>query len=60
MQNLFLEVDMAFQAFADMWAGKKPEKLLLDPGFVITQANLQAKREEMWGYTVYKKENPKG
>lgn len=60
VQNLFLEVDMAFQAFADMWAGKKPEKLLLDPGFVITQANLQAKREEMWGYTVFKKENPKG
>jgi ABC-type sugar transport system substrate-binding protein len=41
VQNLFLEVDMAFQAFADMWAGKKPEKLLLDPGFVITQANLR-------------------
>ena len=60
VQNLFLEVDMAFQAFADMWAGKKPEKLLLDPGFVITQANLQEKRDEMWGYVVYKKENPKG
>lgn len=60
VQNLFLEVDMAFQAFADMWAGKRPEKLLLDPGFVITQANLQEKREEMWGYTVFKKENPKG
>ena len=41
VQNLFLEVDMAFQAFQDMWAGKKPEKLLLDPGFVITQANLK-------------------
>ena len=46
VQNLFLEVDMAFQAFKDMWAGKKPDKLLLDPGFVITQANLtgQARR----------------
>ena len=41
VQNLFLEVDMAFQAFQDMWAGKKPDKLLLDPGFVITQANLE-------------------
>ncbi len=55
VQNLFLEVDMAFQAFEDMWAGKKPAKLLLDPGFVITQANLQAKRDEMWGYIVWKK-----
>jgi ABC-type sugar transport system substrate-binding protein len=57
VQNLFLEVDMAFKAFQDMWAGQKPEKLLLDPGFVITQDNLQQKREEMWGYTVWKKAN---
>ncbi len=55
VQNLFLEVDMAFQAFKDMWAGKKPDKLLLDPGFVITQANLQEARDKMWGYTVWKK-----
>jgi ABC-type sugar transport system substrate-binding protein len=57
VQNLFLEVDMAWQAFEDMWAGKKPDELLLDPGFVITQANLQEKRDEMWGYVVWKKEN---
>jgi len=57
VQNLFLEVDMAFQAFKDMWDGKKPEKLLLDPGFVITQANLSDKRNDMWGYTVWKKQN---
>lgn len=56
VQNLFLEVNMAFQAFEDMWAGKKPEKLLLDPGFVITQANLEQKRDDMWGYTVWKKQ----
>ena len=55
VQNLFLEVDMAFQAFEDLWAGKKPDKLLLDPGFVITQANLQEKRDQMWGYIVWKK-----
>jgi ABC-type sugar transport system substrate-binding protein len=57
VQNLFLEVDMAFQAFQDMWDGKKPEKLLLDPGFVITQDNLTAKRGDMWGYIVWKKQN---
>ncbi len=57
VQNLFLEVDMAFQAFDDLWAGKKLEKLLLDPGFVITQANLAEKQDQMWGYTVWKKQN---
>ncbi len=57
VQNLFLEVDMAFQAFEDLWGGKKPEKLLLDPGFVITQANLAEKQDQMWGYTVWKKQN---
>ncbi|MEO1091394.1 MAG: sugar ABC transporter substrate-binding protein [Pseudomonadota bacterium] len=56
VQNLFLEVDMAFGAFEDLWAGEKPEKLLLDPGFVITQANLEDVRDEMWGYIVWQKE----
>ena len=51
MQNLFLEVDMAFQAFEDMWAGKKPDKLLLDPGFVITQANLKDQSATRCGAT---------
>ncbi len=54
VQNLFLEVDMAFKAFEDLWAGKKPDRLLLDPGFVITRANLDQKRDQMWGYTVWK------
>jgi hypothetical protein len=48
---------MAFKAFEDMWAGKKPDKLLLDPGFVITQDSLNEKRDQMWGYTVWKKKN---
>jgi ABC-type sugar transport system substrate-binding protein len=59
VQNLFLEVDMAFQAFQDMWAGKKPEKLLLDPGFVITQANKDQTRDQMWGYIVWTKNGGK-
>jgi ABC-type sugar transport system substrate-binding protein len=59
VQNLFLEVDMAFQAFQDMWAGQKPEKLLLDPGFVITQANKDQTRDQMWGYIVWKKNGGK-
>jgi len=59
VQNLFLEVDMAFQAFQDLWAGKKPEKLLLDPGFVITQANKDQTRDQMWGYIVWTKNGNK-
>ncbi len=59
VQNLYLEVDMAFQAFEDMWAGKKPAKLLLDPGFVITQANLEQKRDQMWGYAVWQRQQQK-
>ena len=57
VQNLFLEVDMAFQAFEDLWAGKKPEKLLLDPGFAITRDNMAEKQAQMWGYAVWKKTN---
>ena len=57
VQNLFLEVDMAFQAFEDLWAGKKPDKLLLDPGFVISHENMNEKRDQMWGYVVWKKKN---
>lgn len=59
VQNLFLEVDMAFQAFQDMWAGQKPAKLLLDPGFVITQANKDQTRDKMWGYIVWQKNGNK-
>ncbi len=54
VQNLFLEVDMAFDAFEEMWAGNKPDKLLLDPGFVITADNLEEVRDQMWGYIVWK------
>ena len=57
VQNLFLEVDMAFGALEAMWAGEQPEKLLLDPGFVIHAANLEAVRDEMWGYIVWQKDN---
>lgn len=57
VQNLFYETKLAIQAIVDMQDGKKPEKLLLDPGFAITQANLDEKKEEMWGYTLAKAKN---
>lgn len=57
VQNLFFEVDLAYGAFKDIWAGKQPEQMLIDPGFAISQADLETKREEMWGYHVWKEKN---
>ncbi|WP_083656182.1 sugar ABC transporter substrate-binding protein [Mongoliimonas terrestris] len=57
VQNLFYETELAIQAILDLQAGKTVEKLLLDPGFAITQDNLEEKKEEMWGYVLWKKEN---
>lgn len=58
VQNLFFEVDLAYKAFEDIWAGKEVDKLLIDPGFAISQDQLEAQREEMWGYHVWKEKNP--
>jgi ABC-type sugar transport system substrate-binding protein len=57
VQNLFYEVDLAYGAFKDIWAGKQPQQMLIDPGFAISQATLDAKREDMWGYHVWKEKN---
>ncbi len=57
VQNLFYETDKAINAIVDMQAGKTVERILLDPGFAIHQDNLDTKKEEMWGYTLWKKEN---
>jgi ABC-type sugar transport system substrate-binding protein len=57
VQNLFYEVDLAYGAFKDIWAGKSVEKMLIDPGFAISQATLDAKRDDMWGYHVWKEKN---
>jgi ABC-type sugar transport system substrate-binding protein len=54
VQNLFFEVDLAYNAFKDLWAGKQVAQMLIDPGFAITQADLDKKRDEMWGYSVWK------
>ena len=58
VQNLFFETTLAIQAILDLQAGKKVEKLLLDPGFAITQANVEEKKAEMWGYVLWKEANP--
>ncbi|BDA85728.1 D-ribose ABC transporter substrate-binding protein [Aureimonas sp. SA4125] len=58
VQNLFYEAEIAIQAIVDLQDGKKVEKLLLDPGFAITQANMKEKQAEMWGYVLWAKDNP--
>lgn len=58
VQNLFFEVDLAYKAFEDTWAGRTVDRILIDPGFAIGQDKLEAQREEMWGYHVWKEKNP--
>ena len=47
VQNLFYAATLAINALTDMQAGKEPDKLLIDPGFAINQANLEQKKGEM-------------
>ena len=54
VQDLFYEAKLAVNAIVDLQAGKKVDKLLLDPGFAITQANMSEMQERMWGYHIYK------
>lgn len=54
VQNLFYETKLAIDAILDLRAGKKVDRLLIDPGFAITQSNLGQKRDEMWGYILWK------
>lgn len=54
VQDLFYEAELAVNAIVDLQAGKEVEPVLLDPGFAITQANLEERREDMWGYHIHK------
>lgn len=57
VQNMNYEVQLTFDALEQMWAGKKPPKVIIDPGFIVTSENLLQDREQMWGYTVWKAES---
>lgn len=50
VQDMGYEVRLALQALARMWAGERPPRTLVDPGFVITHDTLSAERTRMWGY----------
>jgi ribose/xylose/arabinose/galactoside ABC-type transport system permease subunit/ABC-type sugar transport system substrate-binding protein len=54
VQDLDYEVELTFQALDQLWAGQRPPKTLVDPGFVISRDTLNEKRERMWGYGTWK------
>lgn len=54
VQDLFFEAELAVNAIIDLQDGKDVERLLLDPGFAITQANIEELHERMWGYHIWK------
>lgn len=54
VQSLDYEVQLTLQALDRLWAGERPPKILIDPGFVITRESLVAKRDQMWGYGAWK------
>ncbi|WP_158046845.1 sugar ABC transporter substrate-binding protein [Skermanella pratensis] len=57
VQDLFKEAELAVNAIVDLQEGKTVDRVLLDPGFAIHQANLEQVRDRMWGYTIYKQKN---
>jgi len=54
VQNIYYESDLALDAIKKMAAGETLPKLLVDPGFVISNESLMQDRDKMWGYAVWK------
>ncbi|MBI1176268.1 substrate-binding domain-containing protein [bacterium] len=49
VQDVYFEAAQSVQAILDLRAGKTVPDLILDPGFVIHQGNLDEKSKQMWG-----------
>jgi len=54
VQDLDNEVGLTLSALERMWAGERPPKKLIDPGFVIARETLAGERDRMWGYGAWK------
>jgi inositol transport system substrate-binding protein len=54
VQDVYFEAQSCVQAVLDLREGKNVPDLILDPGFVINQANLKEKAPRMWGANVRK------
>jgi ABC-type sugar transport system substrate-binding protein len=55
VQDVYFEAGQAVQAILDLRAGRTVPPLILDPGFVIHQANFHEKTSRMWGAGAGKK-----
>lgn len=54
VQDVYFEAKASVQALLDQRAGQSVPDRILDPGFVIHQANLNEKAPQMWGAKVRK------
>jgi ABC-type sugar transport system substrate-binding protein len=55
VQDVYFEAEQCVQALLDQLAGDEPPAMILDPGFVIHQGNLEEKKSRMWGANVARK-----
>lgn len=55
VQDVYFEAEQSVQALLDQLAKKEVPTMILDPGFVIHQGNLQEKKARMWGANVSRK-----
>jgi ABC-type sugar transport system substrate-binding protein len=52
VQDVYFEAQQSVQALLDRRAGKPVGEVILDPGFVIHQGNLEEKSVRMWGANI--------
>jgi inositol transport system substrate-binding protein len=52
VQDVYFEAEQSVQALLDLREGKPVSPLILDPGFVIHQGNLDTLKSRMWGARV--------
>jgi ABC-type sugar transport system substrate-binding protein len=54
VQDVYFEAEQSVQALLDLREGKEVPSFILDPGFVIHQANLEEMKDRTWGAKVKK------
>lgn len=52
VQDVYFEADKSVEAIATALRGEDPPNEITDEGFVITQANMEEKKDRMWGAQV--------
>ncbi|MBM3841002.1 MAG: sugar ABC transporter substrate-binding protein [Verrucomicrobia bacterium] len=54
VQDVYFEASASVQAILDLLEKKQVPELIRDPGFVITQANMEQMKARMWGAQIRK------